>query len=51
MEGQNEKSIRFNRKSCYYKGASSGLGVEYASALANQGANIALVARRKEKIK
>jgi gluconate 5-dehydrogenase len=32
-------------------GASSGLGVEFAKALANQGANIALVARREEKLK
>jgi NAD(P)-dependent dehydrogenase (short-subunit alcohol dehydrogenase family) len=32
-------------------GASSGLGVDFAKALANQGANIALVARREEKLK
>lgn len=32
-------------------GASSGLGVEFAKTLANQGANIALVARREEKLK
>ena len=32
-------------------GASSGLGVEFARALANQGANIAIVARREEKLK
>ena len=32
-------------------GASSGLGVDFARALANQGANIALVARREEKLK
>lgn len=32
-------------------GASSGLGVEFARALANQGANLALVARREEKLK
>lgn len=32
-------------------GASSGLGVEFAKALANQGANLALVARREEKLK
>lgn len=32
-------------------GASSGLGVEFARALANQGANIALIARREEKLK
>jgi gluconate 5-dehydrogenase len=32
-------------------GASSGLGVEFARTLANQGANIALVARREEKLK
>ncbi|MDO5845156.1 MAG: SDR family NAD(P)-dependent oxidoreductase, partial [Methanocorpusculum sp.] len=31
-------------------GASSGLGVQMAKALANQGANIAVLARRKEKI-
>ncbi|MCR5691022.1 MAG: SDR family oxidoreductase [Eubacterium sp.] len=31
-------------------GASSGLGVQMAEALANQGANIAVLARRKEKI-
>ncbi|AKB80499.1 putative X-ketogluconate reductase [Methanosarcina horonobensis HB-1 = JCM 15518] len=30
-------------------GASSGLGVDFARALANQGANIALVARCEEK--
>ncbi len=32
-------------------GGSSGLGVEFAKALANQGANIALIARREEKLK
>jgi NAD(P)-dependent dehydrogenase (short-subunit alcohol dehydrogenase family) len=32
-------------------GASSGLGVEFARALANQGANLAIVARREEKLK
>ena len=32
-------------------GASSGLGVDFARALANQGANIAIVARREEKLK
>ena len=32
-------------------GASSGLGVDFARALANQGANLALVARREEKLK
>lgn len=32
-------------------GASSGLGVDFAKALANQGANIAIVARREEKLK
>lgn len=32
-------------------GGSSGLGVQFAKALANQGANIALVARREEKLK
>lgn len=32
-------------------GASSGLGVEFARALANHGANIALAARREEKLK
>ena len=32
-------------------GASSGLGVDFARALANQGANISLVARREEKLK
>ena len=32
-------------------GASSGLGVEFARALANQGADIAIVARREEKLK
>ena len=32
-------------------GASSGLGVDFAKALANQGANLALVARREEKLK
>lgn len=31
-------------------GASSGLGVEFAHALANQGANIALIARREDKL-
>lgn len=32
-------------------GASSGLGVEFARALANQGADIAILARREEKLK
>lgn len=32
-------------------GASSGLGVQFAKALANQGANLALLARREEKLK
>lgn len=32
-------------------GASSGLGVQFAKALANQGADIALVARREERLK
>src|SRR5699024_493614 len=31
-------------------GASSGLGVQFAKALGNQGAKLALVARRKEKL-
>ena len=31
-------------------GASSGLGVQMAQALANQGANIVCLARRKEKV-
>ena len=31
-------------------GASSGLGVQFANALGNQGAKLALVARRKEKL-
>lgn len=32
-------------------GASSGPGVEFARALANQGANLALVARREDKLR
>ncbi len=32
-------------------GASSGLGVQFAKALANQGANLAILARREEKLK
>ena len=31
-------------------GASSGLGVQFAKALAEQGANIAILARRKDKL-
>ena len=31
-------------------GASSGLGVQFAKALANQGANVAVAARRVEKL-
>jgi gluconate 5-dehydrogenase len=38
-------------KVAFVTGASSGLGVEFARALANQGANISLVARREEKLK
>lgn len=32
-------------------GASSGLGVQFAKALANQGADLAIIARREEKLK
>ena len=32
-------------------GASSGLGVQFANALASQGANLALFTRREEKLK
>lgn len=32
-------------------GASSGLRVQFAKALANQGANLAILARREEKLK